>query len=256
MILALCGTTEGRELVKRLCQQRIPVIATVTTEYGEKLLKEDLDIEILKGKLDEKKMKALIEERNIKQVLDITHPYAENISKLALKVSKEKNIKYLRYERQDTSYKEDEETCVLLADDFHHAARMAKKFDGKIFLTIGSNQIPAFLQEIEVERLVARVLPLSTIVKGCEERGFTPNNLIAMKGPFNKEINLQMFKNYNATVIVAKDSGKTGGTEEKIEAARELNIPVILIKKPSLQYENIYRDMDLLMNKITSIYSK
>ena len=250
MILALCGTREGREIVKRLSLENIPIIATVTTEYGAKLIDES--IEVIKDKLDEEKMKTLIKERNIDTILDITHPYAENISKLALKVTNAENIKYIRYERQDSGYSSKDNSLILWADDFYEAAQMAKKFEGNIFLTIGSNQIPIFLKEIEVNRLIARVLPLGKIVKLNEERGFTPDNLIAMKGPFNKEINIQMFKTYGASVIVAKDSGKTGGTEEKIEAAMELGIPIILVKKPKLDYENIYSDMNLLIKDIIS----
>ena len=254
MILALCGTTEGRELVKRLSEKNIPLIATVTTEYGSKLLQENMDIEILTEKLDKNRMKELIAKRNVKEILDITHPYAENISKLALEVSKEANIDYYRYERQDTIYTGDSDEDIIWADDFYHAAKIASEIDGKIFLTIGSNQIPIFLEKIKADRLIARVLPLSNIVKLCEQRGFTPDNLIAMKGPFNKEMNIQMFRNYNASVIVAKDSGKTGGTDEKIQAARDLNLPVILVKKPTIEYENLYKNMNLLVDKIASLY--
>ncbi|AKL93583.1 cobalt-precorrin-6A reductase CbiJ [Clostridium aceticum] len=256
MILALCGTSEGRELVEKLLEKKLEVIATVTTTYGGQLLKKGFQVEVLEEKLDKDKMKELIEKKNIQQVVDITHPYAENISRLAMEVCREKKLFYFRYERPETQCYEEEGKKLYWANDFYHAANVAKDFEGKIFLTIGSNQLPIFTKEIEVNKLVARVLPLSSVIKGCEDQGFTPDNLIAMKGPFNKELNKQMFKAYEAAVVVTKDSGKAGGTEEKIAAAKELNIPVILVKKPSIAYGEVDHDIDALVNKITSIYSK
>ncbi|AOY75469.1 cobalt-precorrin-6A reductase [Clostridium formicaceticum] len=256
MILALCGTSEGRALVEKLLEKKLEVIATVTTAYGGQLLKEDSRAEVLEEKLDVAKMRELIEEKNIQQVIDITHPYAENISRLAMEVCREKELSYFRYERPETQWQEKENNHLYWAKDFSHAATMAKNFEGKIFLTIGSNQLPIFVETIEVKRLVARVLPLSSVIRSCETYGFTPDNLIAMKGPFNKELNKQMFKSYGANVVITKDSGKAGGTEEKILAAQELNIPIILVKKPTISYGEVDDDIDVLVNKIASIYSK
>ncbi|SDJ81265.1 precorrin-6A reductase [Natronincola ferrireducens] len=253
MILALCGTSEGRELVAKLLEKQLKVLTTVTTGYGAKLLREGMGVEVLEGRLDKEKMKALVNNKGLEYIVDITHPYAENISRLAIEVAKEEKIHYLRYERKATS---SEDKHILLAKDFDEAAKLAKSFRGNIFLTVGSNHIPTFLREVDVNRLVARVLPLSTIVQACEDQGFTPDNLIAMKGPFNEEMNKQMFETYRAAVIVTKDSGKAGGTEEKIAAAKTLNLPVILVKKPSISYGEVYDDMDSLVHKIASIRSK
>lgn len=256
MILALCGTTEGKVLVEALTKEGLQIIATVTTAYGGKLLKENASIEVIEEKLDKLRMETLIEERRITAIVDVTHPYAENISRLALEVSEVKGIPYFRYERQDAFSKETEEETFLWAENFSHAAKMAKDFEGKVFLTIGSNHLPMFLKEIKVDRLIARVLPLSKIVKTCEDYGFTPDNLIAMKGPFSEEMNQQMFKSYGASVVVTKDSGEAGGTEEKINAAKYLKIPVILVKRPSISYGKIYYDINEIVNKIAFIYGK
>ena len=47
-------------------------------------------------------MIGVIEHNNIKCIVDASHPYAENISRTAIKVAKDKNIPYLRYERLET----------------------------------------------------------------------------------------------------------------------------------------------------------
>lgn len=257
MILLLCGTTEGKILSDIFIKKGVKFLATVTTSYGSSLLKTNHNLEVLEEKLNEETIKELIDTRKITAIVDVTHPYAENISKLALEVSRQKNLPYFRYERPKTLGKDIDNKIdnkeIFLAEDYYAAAQIAKNFRGKIFLTIGSRHLPVFLKEIEVKRLVARVLPLSQIIKTCEDYGFTPDNLIAMKGPFSIEMNTEIFKSYGACVVVTKDSGKIGGTEEKIAAARNLKIPIILIKPPSIDYGKIYHNIEEMSKKILNL---
>ncbi|MCC5911100.1 MAG: cobalt-precorrin-6A reductase [Clostridiaceae bacterium] len=248
MILALCGTSEGTEVITELLKKDLKVIATVTTAYGANLLKKNSNIQVLEEKLNRDRLHQLLEEEPIKKVIDITHPYAENISKLALEVCREKKVTYLRYERPQGNY--ENENNIVMAEDFYDAADKAKEVRGKIFLTVGSNQLPIFTEKIPVKQLVARVLPMSNIIKKCEDQGFTPDNLIAMKGPFSEEINYHMFKVYDASIIITKDSGTAGGTEEKIHAAQALNIPIILVKRPQINYGEVFWDLEELMKRL------
>lgn len=38
--------------------------------------------------------------------------------------------------------------------------------------------------------------------------------------------------------MITKESGKVGSVDEKMTAALQLGIPVILIKRPAIEYEN------------------
>ncbi|WP_026477244.1 precorrin-6A reductase [Alkaliphilus transvaalensis] len=248
MILALCGTSEGRQLLAGLSNKLIPVVATVTTPYGVKCLEGITNIEVLETKLDEGALHELIDTKKIKYILDVSHPYAENISKLAMKVSEEKGIQYLRYERQNTEIPQGDH--VIIAEDYHHAAQLAKNYPNKVFLTTGSNHIPLFVKEIGAERLIARVLPTSSVIKRCEDYGLTPHNLIGMKGPFTGEMNQVMFGIEDVSVIITKDSGEAGGTEEKISAAQIVGKPIIIIKRPQITYGNVYHDLNFLISDL------
>ena len=53
-----------------------------------------------------------------------------------------------------------------------------------------------------------------------------------MQGTFSKEFNISLMKEYSVSAIITKESGESGGAEEKINAALELNIPVILVTRP------------------------
>lgn len=247
MILVLCGTSEGRQFLWELEAIGPKVVATVTTTHGMECLRES-NVEILTGKLTEESLSKLIEDRSIKYIIDITHPYAENISLLAIRISKEKKLHYLRYERQATEIPEDE--TVIRAESYKEAAEIAGNHEGRVFLTVGSNQLPIFSHAIKLENLIARVLPTSEVIQKCEELGFTADNIIAMKGPFSTEINKEMFLMYKAAIVVTKDSGAAGGTIEKVEACRQLGIPIIIVDRPQIEYPNQYESLEELLIKL------
>lgn len=251
MILALCGTVEGEQLVELLLKEKYSVLATVTTGYGAKCLGEHPSVEILRGKLTEAEIDKLVKDRKIQAIVDVTHPFAAQISSTAIKIAKANHIPYVRYERQKTKTKTDK--LVFEVEDFQQAAELAKEISGTVFLTIGSNHLPAFIKEIDINQLVIRVLPLSNIIKACEEYGFSPDNIIAMKGPFTVEINRLMFLKHKASVVVTKDSGTAGGTEEKIEAAHDLGIPIIIVKRPQIDYGQAFDSLRELVNHLGSI---
>jgi len=87
------------------------------------------------------------------------------------------------------------------------------------------------LQNCQNQRIVIRVLPEHKVIKKCQDLGFQGRDIIAMQGPYSKELNKIIFKSYGASVVVTRESGKRGGADTKIAAAMALKIPVIVISK-------------------------
>lgn len=100
-ILIFGGTTEGRELAEFCSGRGIKACISVTTDYGAKLLPQN--IKIIVGKLDFLQIKKLISENNFSYVIDATHPYAmfatENIKRACGELQK----KYYRVVREKNS---------------------------------------------------------------------------------------------------------------------------------------------------------
>ena len=69
----------------------------------------------------------------------------------------------------------------------------------------------------------------------CTEAGFTGPHLICMQGPFSKELNLAMLRSIGAAWMVTKEAGRAGGFEEKMTAAKEAGVKVVLIGRPQEQ---------------------
>ena len=63
----------------------------------------------------------------------------------------------------------------------------------------------------------------------CEELGIRGRHLIGMTGPFSKQMNQAMLKDYQIRYLVTKDSGISSGFIEKMEAALELGVTLIVV---------------------------
>ena len=78
-------TKDGRDLAKDILNNNFKVLASTATKYGKDLLGEHPNCCYL-WKKDYNDMIGVIEHNNIKCIIDASHPYAENISRTAIKV--------------------------------------------------------------------------------------------------------------------------------------------------------------------------
>lgn len=241
MILLLGGTTEGREILAHCLERGWAVVATAATEYGRILLEKSAsgfqkkDIHFIARPLEREEMIFLIREKGVKVVVDATHPFAVLVSKKAREACRETGIPYIRYCRQRGGIPEKGE--VLICPHYEAAAQKAAALGGKgtIFLTVGSRPLPLFVAAAREQgrRVVARVLPVVEAIERCRKAGLEPADIIAMQGPFSCELNKALFRAYQASVVVAKESGIAGGMEEKVQAAASLGIPLVLVSRPA-----------------------
>ena len=117
---------------------------------------------------------------------------------------------------------------VVEVKSVEEAYQKANELGSNIFLGTGSKTIGEFVKNLKNKNIVARVLPTSDVIKMCEEVGLNADNIIAMKGPFSEAINEQMYKHYDIDLVITKESGIEGGFLEKVNAAKNLNIPVVV----------------------------
>ena len=118
---------------------------------------------------------------------------------------------------------------------------------GVIFATTGSKELEALCQIPDYQkRVYARVLPTSNVLKKCEKLGITGSHLIAMQGPFSTEMNTLFLRQTKAEWLLTKDSGRAGGFQEKVEAARENGTRVVVIRRPEEDGISLEEAMEVL----------
>ena len=248
-IFLIAGTEDGRELAGFLLSKGYDVTASVISSYGRQLLEHYDGLKINDRALDAEELSTYLTEHAIDAVVDASHPYAANVSANAMKACRQKNIPCLRYERLENELNYDK---IYHVNDYEAAADMAAKLGRIIFLTTGSRSLKIFVDRLKDCEIIARVLPTASVLNECERLGLTPKNIVAMLGPFSKAFNAAMFAHFRAEVIVTKNSGSVGGLDEKIAAAAELALPVVLIDRPKIFYDNLTHSFDGVLNFLQS----
>ena len=228
-ICVFAGTTEGRELVGFLSSQPVQVTACVATEYGETLLQKANNLAISQKRLTESEMEALFQAERFDVVVDATHPYASVVTENIASACAKTDTEYLRLLRGGASAPED----AVFVSDISGAVEYLNTRDGNILMTTGSKELSKFAQIRDfADRVYARVLPMEESLHLCESAGLKPAHILAMQGPFSKEMNVAMLKSMDAKFLVTKDSGYKGGFEEKQAAAREAGAKLVVIGRP------------------------
>ena len=227
-VIVFAGTTEGYEISRFLSENQLPVLACVATEYGSKSLQENSCLHVQAGRLDEQQMRDLFFREKPELVLDATHPYAAEVTQNIRKACEKTGVSYTRILRTGS-----EQQNAVYVRDAKEAAEYLEGTEGNVLLTTGSKELAVFTSVSDYnKRLFARVLSLPSVIESCQALGFEGRNLIAMQGPFSKELNQAMLEQYQCKYLVTKDSGKAGGFLEKIQAAEALGVTAVIIGRP------------------------
>jgi precorrin-6A/cobalt-precorrin-6A reductase len=231
-ILLLSGTSEGPILARALADAGFRVHATVTRQeacanlFGA--LPSGVAVEA-RGFTDES-LAEFLRRKEVDLVLDATHPFAVRITRIAQDVCARLDFPYVRYERPDWPAP----AGTHVVDSFAEAAARLPGLGARAMLTIGAKQLKHFAHLHEHMTLFARILPSPISLEQAFKEGFTAEKVLCLRPPFSQEFNRALFREYRVAVLVTKASGSEGGVVEKVAAARELGIEVLMIRRPVL----------------------
>ncbi|MFA6221591.1 MAG: precorrin-6A reductase [Desulfomonilaceae bacterium] len=250
MILLLGGTSDAIDLSRLLIKEGLPLIFSMATEIPVDLPESKL-ITVRRGCLDEAGMEALILNSGSIALLDATHPYAEEVTRNAIKVSRRLGIRYFRLTR-DTVVPEGPD--IIFADSHQDAATKALAAGGPILLTIGVRNISlyAWIQSETSVRLVVRALPNPESIKTLADNGIAPGDMILGQGPFSYEDNIRVIKEFGVRTVVTKDSGSRGGVEEKVRAAQSRGCKLIVVRRPDHEELESFSDAPEMVGAVKS----
>ena len=232
-LLVMAGTSDARKIIKELSGADNNVLATTISINGAELARASGADEVLVGRFDTSKLSEIIRDNEIAVLIDATHPFASEATKNAIKASDVENIKYLRFDRPTLTIAENK--LIHKVNSFEEAVdQIIKLGDGRILHLAGVMTLPNLTSRIYPQRIVARVLPTNFSINKCLEAGVSPENIIAMQGTYSKEFNEALMKEYDISIVVTKESGKSGGTLSKLEAAFELGIDIVMVMRPEI----------------------
>ncbi|MBM4240850.1 MAG: precorrin-6A reductase [Euryarchaeota archaeon] len=259
-IMVMAGTSDSSRIIKILKQsKKFNIIATTTTPHGAEIAKSAGADDFIFGGLEKDEINQVIKKKEIDILVDATHPFAIDATKNAIRSARETGIKYIRFERSKMDVPESD--FIHIVYSFEEAANktldLVKETDKRILHLAGVSSLKYITEKIDSSRIFARVLPSPDSLKKCLDAGLKQDNIIAMQGTFSKNFNKSLMNEYNISIIITKESGKTGGSSSKINAALELGLNVVLIMRPEvleLENEKIFMDLDSLNNYFLDIY--
>jgi precorrin-6A/cobalt-precorrin-6A reductase len=161
-------------------------------------------------------------DESIEVVIDATHPFASKISGNAELACKTLGVPLIALERP--SWEPKEHDCWCAVPDVKAAASMVNHKRNRVFLSIGRQDLGAFSNNEDAWFLVRAI-------DQPNEKLPANSKLILQRGPFHLNDELQMLRSESISLIVSKNSGGTA-TYSKIEAARALRIPIVMIDRP------------------------
>lgn len=234
-LLVFGGTEDGRLLAEHLAEAGWSVTLCVATEYGREQVPDQPGLTVRAGRLTVEGMSMLMADRPFQAVIDATHPYATEVTANVKRAAEQSGLDYFRMLRPST-VGEGEHPDWTEVPDVAGAVDWLRRQPGTILLTTGSKDLGQFAQLGDYqERVYPRILPNLDSLSHALELGYPGKHLICMQGPFSEALNTAMLRQIGAAVLVTKDTGATGGFEEKVRAAQAAGAHLLVIRRPQAE---------------------
>lgn len=227
MILILGGTTEGRIAARTLEE------AGKTFYYSTKGDEQEVTMHHgirLQGAMDELDLERCCREHNIQLLVDAAHPFAIQLHQTVEKVAHTLNLLVIRFER---IYPPRDEEHIIWCEDFEDAIRQIRKEDIFTLLALTGVQSIAKLKSLWQESACCyfRILNRESSRRLAEREGFPEKYLHYYHAGEDERILLQRL---HPEAILIKESGLSGGFNEKVEAALQEGIRIFAIRRPPM----------------------
>ncbi len=166
-----------------------------------------------------------IRREGITHLVDATHPFAAEMSRNAVAACETTGIPLIALERAPWA-KGAADTWIEAADITSAAAALPNN-RALVFLAIGRQHIAAFSARPQHAYTLRFVDPPDGPLP------FPDVDVIVSRGPFTLAGELEMMRARGIEWVVARNSGGAGA-RAKIDAARELGLSVVMLKRPEL----------------------
>lgn len=223
-ILIIGGTSEARRLAEALGGR--DDIAVTVSLAGRTQSVPPLPVPVRIGGFGgaEGLTDYLLEER-IDILIDTTHPYAAAISVNAAAAVQAAGVKLLALRREPWTKTSGDNWIDV--ESMEGAVEALGQGPKRVFLAIGRNNLAPFAAAPQHSYLVRSVDPVDPPLAVPQA------TYITARGPFSETHDRALLTDHRIDIVVAKNSGGDAA-RGKIDAARALGIPVIMLKRPEL----------------------
>lgn len=219
-VLVLGGTGEARRLATALVDDGVPVVSSLAGRVADPVLPPG---EVRVGGFGGVEgLAAWLRAHPVAAVVDATHPFAATMTASAARAAALTGVPLLRLQRPGWTEQPGDDWRWV--GSLEEAAEAVGGF-AHVFVTTGRTGLGAFAG------LTAQVVVRSVEPPGPPLPART--TVVLERGPFSVDDELALLREHAVDVVVTKDSGGSM-TAAKLTAARELGLPVVVVRRPPL----------------------
>ena len=249
----LSGTSDGPVLASKLLKLNYQVFASVVTHRASQSYSKNSKLHIITGKLNSKdEIVFFIKKNKIRFVVDVTHPFAQVISKYLFEACKESSTSLLVFHRKSD---------VRTSKNFYYISSLKdiKKIDlenKNILLAIGSrylNDTAKYYLKCGAN-VFARILPTQQSITKAFGSCIKYSNIAILDPSKRKKSFLEkkLCDFWKIDYVLCRESGSYSQQNwERIVSGS--NMKLFLVKRPKLKKNNTpyFSKYDNLINHIT-----
>lgn len=239
-ILVLGGTRDAREIANALVAAGRNVVTSLAGVTAQPLLPAG-EVRI-GGFGGASGLKSYLESERIALVIDATHPFAARMSVQAFAACSDGRVQLLRFERPPWMARDGDDWTIV---DSATQAASAVPGGARVLLTTGRKDLDPFFARDDV----------SGIARMIEEPLLNPPpnwKILRARPPFTVPGETVLIMSNAITHLVTKNAGGSA-TEAKLQAARDLRIPVLMIARPAKPEARRIAAMDNLLTVVEGV---
>ena len=177
------------------------------------------------GAMEVPEMIAFCQEHDIHLIVDAAHPFAVNLHRNVIDLAGQIGVPVIRYDRIYPSHDKN----LIWCKDYDDAINQLEAHGVHRLLALtGVNTIAKLRDYWNSHECWFRILNREESFVGAQKAGFPTDHLVY----YEKDDTASLIERLQPQAIITKESGKTGGFDEKVETARQAGIKVFVVERP------------------------
>lgn len=231
-VLLLGGTGDAKRIAQRLADKNVKAVVTLA---GATRNPDKLPLPTFSGGFGGRaRFGQFLKEHSISKVLDATHPFAAQITERTAQVCKELSVSHCMFVRAPWK-PETGDNWIEISQEEDAANHVSN--GQTVFLGTGRQTLARFANLEGCHVICRQIDPPESAFP------FAGGEFIVGRPPFSVDHEIALFKERGVDWLVVKNAGGAL-SKSKLVAARELGIPVLMIKRPPLPDAEIVSDVE------------
>ncbi len=229
MILIFGGTTEGR-IAAEVCDRAGRGFLYSTKSGDQRVVASHA--EYISGAMSSEEIGRLIHDRGVTLIIDAAHPYAEVLHQNIADAAALESLQTIRLERRSRGV---ESPNIEWFESMESAVEHIKSENICDLLALTGVKSAALLAPIAAsQRTTLRIMDREESNEIIERVGYPVSQLLYYD--FEGRRDEAICRELSIRAILTKESGRSGGFEEKVALAESLGLPLLVVSRPELPH--------------------